>query len=147
MRKLAIGLLTALAAAGACKNNNGTGPSPAELTGTWEATKIEFTRVSNPSEKVDVVPEGGSATLVMASGGACTFTLTNTGGPDGTFTGTWSASADELTLDLQGPFFQTTWQFGVTLSSNTLTLTGADTEFTFDVAPEAAKFGLVLTRS
>ncbi|MGD2045201.1 MAG: hypothetical protein PVJ80_05900 [Gemmatimonadota bacterium] len=146
MRTTAIALLVALAAASGCKNNRGTGPSPAELTGTWEASKIEFTRVSNPSETVDVVPTGGAATLLLGSGGACTFTLAGTGGPDGTFTGTWSSSGDVLTLNVTGPFFSTTWQFDTTLSTDRLTLSGADTEFTFDVAPEAAKFGLELDR-
>lgn len=146
MRTRTIALLAALAVAGGCKSEGGTGPSPAQLTGTWEATKIEFTRVSNPSETVDVVPTGGTATLVLANGGACTFTLVATGGPDGVFSGTWSASADELTLDVTGPFFHTTWQFDMTLSANALTLSGADTDFTFDIAPEAAKLGLELAR-
>ena len=146
MRTRAIALLVAMVAAGGCKSKNGTGPAPAELTGTWEATKIEFTRVASPTMTVDVVPDGGSATLVLAAGGACTFVIANTDGPDGTFTGTWSASSDELTLDLAGPFFDTTWQFDMTLTTDVLTLSGADTDFTFDVAPEAAKFGLVLAR-
>jgi hypothetical protein len=139
-------LLATMIAVSACKGDGGAGPSSAELAGTWDAAKIEFTRVSDPSQTVDAVLTGGTATLVLAGGGGCTFTLTGTGGPDGTFTGTWSASADELSLDLVGPFFSTTWQFEMTLATNTLMLTGADTEFTFDVAPEAAKFGLVLDR-
>ena len=147
MRRLAIVVLALLGAASACKSNgNGTGPSPAELTGTWDATKIEFTQVASPFTKVDVVPTGGSAVLVLVSGGGCTFTITATGGPDGVFTGTWSASSDLLSLDLAGPFFNTTWEFDMTLSNTTLTLSGADTDFTFASTPEAAKFGLVLTK-
>lgn len=144
MRTRAIALLVAVVAAGGCKAKGGTGPSPAELTGTWEATKIEFTRVSNPSETVDVVLTGGSGTLVLASGGTCTFILVTNGGPEGTFSGTWSAT-DILSLDLTG-MFHTTWQFEMTLSTDVLTLWDADTDFTFDAVPEAARFGLTLAR-
>lgn len=127
MRTMVVALLAALATLGACKND-GTGPSAAELTGTWEATTA-----------------GGSATLVLGAGSVCTLQMTIPSNPTWNFTGTWSASVDVLSLDLTGPF-NPTWQFDMTLAGNTLTLAGADTDFAFNGSLEAAKLGFEWAR-
>ena len=45
-----------------------------ELTGSWEATKAEFFRVTD-GMWVDVVGEGGSLSLTVTSSGRCTFII------------------------------------------------------------------------
>ena len=45
-----------------------------ELTGSWEATKAEFFRVTD-GMWVDVVGEGGSFSLTVTSSGRCTFII------------------------------------------------------------------------
>jgi hypothetical protein len=131
----------------ACGGDDGSGPSESELAGTWRATKYELVSVANPSLKVDMVALGGTVTMTLSSSGAFTLVAQMPDEPAETFTGTWEASSEILTLDfvtgLSGDM-----QFDMSLSGNILTLSGADAEMDLDGdgQDEAAKVTIVLTR-
>jgi len=132
----------AAAMAVACSDD--TGPSEDELTGSWLATKVELVSVANPATKVDLVALGGTVRLVLSASNTYTLTLVVPGEPQEVITGTWSASEDVLTLtDDDGDL-----QFEMSLSGDTLTLSGADAEFDFndDSIDEPAKVNLTLVR-
>lgn len=145
MRRGTVGSIMAalLVAATACGGDD-NGPSGDDLVGTWQASKLELVSVANPATKVELIASGG--TLVLVLNEAKTFSMTQTvpGSPDEVTTGTWSASIDVLTLT----YGMGTYQFDMVLSSNTLTLTGADGSYDFngDDTDEPAKINLTLHR-
>jgi hypothetical protein len=116
--------------AGGC-GDGGTGPAEEELTGTWQATKMEFVSVSNPAQKVDVITLGVTANLALNAGGTFLLTTTEPGHSAETRSGTWSASTDVMTLKWTTPFTGE-WQFDMALSGGSLTLSGADAEYNID---------------
>jgi hypothetical protein len=150
MNTLRIASLAAaiLLAAGACNDDDGTGPSPSALAGTWNATKFEYVEVANPANKIDVIPLGGTLTVVLTGAGAFTAASTFPGEAPFNAAGTWSASADVFTLNFTSGM-SGTQQFDFSLSGNTLTLNGADAEFDFDDddVDDPAKLNLVLVRN
>lgn len=140
-------LLTILAGVAlACDDE--TGPSAEELAGTWQATEVEYVSVSQPVQSVDVIAAGGSATLVLANAGTFTWTITPVGEPAQVRSGDWEAGGDVLTLTETGVPFMSEFQFNVVLTGNTLTLSGADSEYDFDgdSQEEPAKLSMVLER-
>ena len=122
------------------------GPSPSEITGTWQATQVEYVSVAQPSVSVDLIAdEDYSATLVLAANGSYTFTLTPPADQPQVTTGTWELAGDVLNVAPTGTQFRL--QFDIALSGNTLRLTGAGAEYEFvDNQPEDATLNLVLTR-
>ena len=46
------------------------------LAGTWEASVFEYTSQVDTLQRVDLIEEGGSATLVISANGAYTLTVT-----------------------------------------------------------------------
>jgi hypothetical protein len=131
----------------ACHGDGGTGPSPASLTATWQATKAEFVNIANSSNKVDLVATGGSVVLVLTEGKTWTMTIRAPGDPDDVRNGTWSSSTDVLTLAFSGSF-SGEMQFDMSLSGNTLTLSGGHTPFDVngDGSDEETTLTLVLAR-
>jgi hypothetical protein len=145
MRRHGWALVAALALVGGCDSDGATEP-PAGLAGTWDATKVEFVRVANPSQKIDVVPLGGALTLTLAETGTFTVLVAFPGDAPWTTAGTWQASSDVLTLNYTSGL-SGTHQFDMMLSGNTLSLNGAHTEFEFvDEVEEDALLNLVLSR-
>lgn len=141
----ATSLVLLLGAAVACGEDS-AGPSQDDIVGTWEATVMEFVSVSAPVDTVDLIADGGSATLVLAANGTYTFTVTPVGDPPDVQTGTWELGGEVMTVSPTGlPF---SYQFDVVLAGDTLSLSGADAEYDFDGddVPEAAKLNLVLVR-
>jgi len=136
----------AVGAGVACGGDGGAGPSPQSLVGTWGATKAELVMVSNPSTKVDLVAMGGTVQLVLTTANTFTLTVSMPGEPLEQSGGTWS-SGDVLTLTYTSGR-SGNQQFDISLSGNTLTLTGADTDYDFDDdgVYEAAKVNLALLR-
>ncbi len=126
----------------ACSGDDGGGGNPADLVGTWTASKVEF--VSATYGTVDLVSKGGSATLVLNSNMTYTATVRMPGQPDQVMTGTWNTS-DGLSL-VESPTSQ--MQFNYVLAGNTLTLTGADSSFDFngDSIWEPAKLNITASR-
>lgn len=142
-------LLTVLMAGtmGACSGDN-NGPSEASLTATWHATNAEFVSVTNPAQKVELVGIGGSVVLALNANNTFTMTTTTPGKPAAQLSGTWSASADVLTLSYQFAGTQGQAQYEMTLNGDTLLLMGADGSFDVngDNALEDVKINLTLTR-
>ncbi len=135
------------AAVGACGSDKGTGPAPSGLAGVWRASKAEYVSAANSSTKVDVVALGGTLVLTLTSAGTFNVASTSPGEPAISWAGTYSASVDMISFNVTSGFAGT-MEFDMTLNGNTLTLTGADSEFDFngDDAPEEAKLNLVLAR-
>jgi hypothetical protein len=130
------------AVAVACSDD--TGPSEDELAGSWLATKLELVSVASPATKVDLITLGATVRLVLSESHMYTLTLTVPDEPEEVVTGTWSASEDVLTLtEADGDL-----QFDMSLSGNTLHLTGADAEFDFngDDIDEPARINVTLIR-
>ena len=146
MRKAVLIILAALVILvfGSCKDSS-TGPSPQGLTGTWQATKAEYVSVANPSTKVDIVAQGSTVTLVLDTS-TFTLTITDPGKAPKVTTGTWTSTTDTMTLEPSG--MSGGWTFDMTLSGNTLTLSGANVLFDFGGTGtvQDAKLNLVLTR-
>ncbi len=133
-----------LGAAFACGDDS-AGPAASEITGTWQATKVEYVSVAQPSVSVDLIAdEDWSATLVLGANGSYTFTRTPPGGQPLVDTGTWELDGDVLNVAPAGTQFRL--QFDIALSGNTLRLSGADVEYAFNGSAEDAKLNLVLTR-
>jgi hypothetical protein len=128
-------------------NDDSAGPAASDITGTWQATQVEYVSVAQPTVSIDLIAdEDYSATLVLASSGSYTFTLTPPGGQPTVDTGTWELDGEVLTVAPAGTQF--TLQFDIALSGDTLRLSGADAEYDFDddTIPEDAKLNLVVTR-
>jgi hypothetical protein len=139
-------LALSLALLPACKKDKAVGPKPAEITGLWHASKVEYVSKSAPSTRVDLIAAGGSATARISEGGAFEWVLTEAGQPPDTTTGTWRLSGDLFEVTPTGMAWA--WSWDATLSGSTLTLTGADMEFDFDHdgTPDPADQNTVLVR-
>lgn len=145
MREWAAAL--AVGAAVACGGSS-SGPSAETLTGTWGATKAELVKASSSSTKVDLVAKGGTVRLVLRDNKSFTLTVTEPGEPVEETVGTWSASADVLTLAFSIGSNSGEMQFDMSLSGGTLSLVGADTGYDFDDdgVDEPAKVNLTMIR-
>jgi hypothetical protein len=131
MRTPALFALFAATSIAACGGaNNTTAPSPQTLAGTWRATRAEFVSRASSSLRVDVVSQGTTMVLTLASNNAYTLTITDPGHSPQATTGTWSSSTDVLTLRPTGMPFSI--EFDMTMSGSTLTLTGGSVEFDFN---------------
>lgn len=98
-----LGLLPGLALA--C-GGDAAGPSASELTGTWQATQVEYVRVADPSTSVDLIAdENWTVTLVLTSSGGYTLTQTPPGGGPRVSTGTWDLDGDVLNVAPTGTVF------------------------------------------
>jgi hypothetical protein len=116
-----------------------TGVTIADLVGTWNATKLEFTNKANPAQKVDLVPLGAQARLVVEPSGRAITTFSFQGSTE-VDTSQIVIRGDTLLVDGRRVLF--------TLSGNTLTLTFNDESFDFnqDGTPEAAILLAILRR-
>ncbi len=129
----------------ACSGDGSSTPS-SNLVGTWNVSKYELVSTSSPSTKVELISQGGTATIVMKSDGTYQGTSKLPGEPSESVTGTWSASSDVLTMTQVG--MSGNMQFNYSLSGSTLTLTGADAEWDFngDGVEEPAKLNIAATK-
>jgi hypothetical protein len=118
--------------------------NPADLVGTWDATKLEFTQVASPGQKVDLVALGGAFSITFNADSSYRAILTAPEASPDTITGTWDGSVDVLTLRETGSTGEQ--QFDYTLSGSTITLSGADTSFDFGNGDEPAKVGGTLVK-
>lgn len=115
-----------------CGEDKAVGPKPTEITGLWTVTKDEYVNKANPALVVNRISPDSIATCAINADKSWVFILRRAGGhaPDTTI-GTWSLDGDEFhVVPTETPFV--TWAWGVNLSSNTLTLTGADMWFDFN---------------
>ena len=142
-------LLTLIASlATSCDDDDPSGPAAPSLVGTWNLTAIELVSVANSSIQVDLMDEGVTGSLALEGDGDFVLSVIDpVEGPE-SFTGTWSMT-DVLTLEHDAGQFVGEWQFDVTLTGNTLRLTGADAEFDFndDGVEDPAKLNITGTRA
>jgi hypothetical protein len=115
----------------ACDDDDPAGPSSATLAGNWTVTQIELVSVANASISVDLMDEGVTATLELEADGDFFLRVTDPVEGLEIFTGHWTYT-DVLTMEHIGGQFVGEWQFAVSLTGDTLRLTGADAEFDFD---------------
>ncbi len=99
MRVRTLAVVAALASL-SC-SGGGDAPSADQLAGTWNATKIQYASPSGLGT-VDIAAQGGSATLVFGGNDTLQFTLRQPDGTTGTFTGTYAASVDLLSVTITG---------------------------------------------
>lgn len=145
-RYCSVGLALVVGATLTCGDDDGAGPSASDITGMWQATSVEYVAAGQPALTEQLLAGGGTATLELAAGGTYTFTLTPAGAPTEIENGGWQLLGDVMVVTPEGALFSLV--FDVSLSGNTLRLSGADTEFDFDDdgTPEPAVLNLVLTR-
>jgi hypothetical protein len=144
MRKAALIVIVALAflAAASCKGTSTT-PSFQAPVGTWQATSAEYVSVANPSQRVNIVSQGATVTLVLETS-TFTLTISNPGESPTVTTGSATYTSDTMTLAPSGTSF--TWVFNMTLSGKGMTLSGAHVQFDFSGTMEEATLTMVLTR-
>jgi hypothetical protein len=144
MRKAALIIIIALAflAAASCKGTS-TSPTLQAPTGTWQCTRAEYVSVADPSQRVNIVSEGATVTLVLEAS-TFTFKISYPGEDPTVTTGSWTYTSDTMTLAPSGTSF--TWVFNMTLSGKGMTLSGAHVQFDFSGTMEEATLTMVLTR-
>lgn len=138
--------LIVLAVAGVgCGDDEPSGPSEDEITGTWLATKVEYT---NPEvgPAVDLIALGGSASLILNPDNSLAYTVTPSGGAADVTEGTWQLGGQVMTITPAGMPFS--WQFEVDFSGDGLRMSGANVEFDLDDddIDEPAELNLEFTR-
>ena len=103
---------------------------PADLAGTWNATSFLWTSDADASVTFELIGEGGSFQLVIASDGSFTGAFTM-GSEVDAFSGTIAISGSNIIItDTEDPNDPST--MGFELNGNTLTMTSDDDEFDFD---------------
>lgn len=119
--------------------------SPSGLEGTWKATKAEFISATNSAKRTDVVAQGTTVTLAIA-GNTFTQTFADPGQTPRVTTGTWTSTKDTMSLTPSGMSWS--WQFDMSQSGNSLSLSGASVEFDFAAngVMEQAKLYMTLAR-
>ncbi len=135
--------LAACAALGGCLSGP-TGPTPAEITGTWQATSYVYLN-KNGLDDYDMIAAGGSATLVLRADKSAELRRTRPGQAPEVIPGTWMLDAERFGFIL-GP--GNDWNFEVKLTGNTLRLTDCIMSYDFhdDGTMEQAEWQMTLTR-
>ena len=103
--------------------------SPSDFVGDWLASSYVVTNIANTSQSEDLTALGITLSLMFTE-----TTYSGTASFPGelaeTFSGTYTISGNELTLNETGELEPDMMTY--TLSGNTMTLTGNDDEFDFD---------------
>jgi hypothetical protein len=139
-------LAVAILATTACGGDGGTGPSATDLTGTWQLTKVLFVSQAQPQLSVDLIAQGGTATLTLdPNKDFMVVIIMPLVAPD-TTTGTWALNGQYLDVTPTGAGFA--WQFKVTVTATTITLANASVDFDVnnDGTDEPAKLTMQGTR-
>ncbi|MGE5175556.1 MAG: hypothetical protein ACM3JJ_04200 [Hyphomicrobiales bacterium] len=125
-----IALLLLLLGGVACNKDNKVGPKPAQITGDWNATMVEYRSRTTPQVRVDLIALGGAVKVSIRDDHAWVYVYTAPGGSPDTSTGTWRLDGDLFKVQPTG--FPWEWTYDVSLSGSTLHLDDADVEFDFD---------------
>lgn len=144
-RLILVGSLAAAACSGGASSSP-TAPSPQTLAGAWNATRAEFVSVATLTLRVEAIAQVMAILLTLDASGTFTQRTTAPGTAAETETGTWSATSDVLTLRPTG--ISGNVQFDMTLSGNTLTLSGGHRLFDInnDDHDEETILSMTLTR-
>lgn len=125
-----------------CGDDDPMGVEPDDIAGTWTATSMLFTSVTNNTLSEDIIVDD-IATLVIVFGadGTYTFTFTFPPLPDENETGTYSVSGSTLTATPTGGVAETST---IARDGDTMTLTESD-DFDFDDGNGDVPATLVIT--
>jgi hypothetical protein len=131
MKKAAFIILVATAFLGTAGCKSSTSPEEAAgLVGTWNATSAEFVSTTNSGQRVNIISQGSTLTLVFDAN-TYVLTISEPGEDPQVRSGSWSASTDVLTLvTTSGGSGET--QFDWSLQGNQLTLSGGHVPFDFN---------------
>ena len=136
-----LGVLAVTAGCG----GGGTGPSQAELVGTWQVVKCEYVSTSGLGT-VDLITGGGTGTLILTADDTLTLNVTPVSGDPVTLTATYEIMGIDL-MRVTPANASWYWAWDMNLSGHTLKLTGASAEYDFDDGQgEPAKWNLVMTK-
>jgi hypothetical protein len=114
-----------------CGEDKVTGPKPSEITGNWNATKLEYVPKSGGHSAVDLIAAGGTATCAINANQTLVLIITPASSVPDTVTGSWVIDGDQFKFspdDMPG----STSFYDVNLSSNVLELTGGDVWYDFN---------------
>ncbi len=147
MKVSSLGIALFVAVAVGCSDSgNSTGPASAsDFVGDWLASSYVLTSIANTSLSEDLIPLGMTLSITFTEttySGTAAFT----GEPTETFSGTYTISGNQLTLNETGqgePELMT-----YTLSGNAMTLAGSDEEYDFDDdgVEDPATFSMLLAK-
>ena len=139
---VALGGLASVLACG----DQGTGPSQAQLVGTWQVTRCEYVSTQGRGT-VDLVAGGGSGTLVIGADDTLRLSVTPASGTPVSLTATYRIEGIDL-LQVTPAGVTWYWAFDMALSGNTLTLDGGSGQYDFDHdgQPDPATWNLTMTR-
>ncbi len=147
MKASSLGLALLVTVAVGCNDSgNSTGPaSPSEFVGDWLASSYVVTSIANTSLSEDLVPLGLTLSITFTEttySGTAAFD----GEPTDTFSGTYTISGSQLTLNETGQGTPDTMTY--TLSGNAMTLSGDDEDHDFDEdgQDDPATFVMVLAK-
>ncbi|HVP37715.1 MAG TPA: lipocalin family protein [Candidatus Saccharimonadales bacterium] len=143
---LAAALCLVAAAGVSCGGSEATAPKQTQITGSWNATKVEYVSTGGLGT-VDLIAGGATATMVLGADNSFTYACTPAGGGTPTTThGTYVLTRDVIQVTPTGSAWSWTWS--VVLSNNSLRLTGASAEYDFntDGVGEPATWNLTFTR-
>lgn len=111
-------------------NGEIVGPPWSGLSGTWEATRFEY---SDEAHSVDLVALGGTFTVEFTGQFSCRLTIAFAGEPIKIVDGNWYATLAEFVISYDGTGYETTWAFEQwNVSATTLTLRSAWATYDFD---------------
>lgn len=147
LRAGALALVLSLLAG--CGKDKTVGPKPAEITGFWSVTSLQYVQKAAPHTTVELITAGATATCAINSDKSFVRIYKPASGPPDTTAGTWELDGDQFKVSpTMTPW---PWYYDVNLSSNTLTLSGADVWYDFNgdtqyQAEEEADNNMVLAR-
>lgn len=131
----------------ACSSSSDTGTANLDLNGNWTATKYQFVSVNHAGTSFDLVAQGYTVTLV-GTATAWTVTAVKNGATFDIEIGTYTATANSITLTTTNHANNVTTTFNASKSGNTLTMTGAQATFDFGAGngTEAATLNITLVK-
>ena len=117
-----------------------------DIVGTWHATRLEFVNNANPANTVEAIALGATVTMIFNATHTFSLTLTLPGQPAEVSSGTYVVTATTLTITVTSENPVQTLNFAMSLSGNTLTLTGGTTTFNFGTGEVPATLNVTATR-
>ena len=128
-------------------DNNTTFPTPTVLAGNWIASKVEFTNQENPSQKIDISQQGGSASITIETNGHYTFNVLISGETPSVETGTIIGVSSQV-IEFRSNN-GVTHSRAYTYSTTVFTLQDEYSDFDFDGddTNESATLYIILQRS
>ncbi len=149
MKASSLGAALLVAVAVGCSDSgDSTGPvaSPSEFVGNWLASSYIVTSIANTSLSEDLVVGQQMTISITFTETTYSGTASFPGEPTETFSGTYTISGNQLTLNETGQ--GTPELMTYTLSGNAMTLAGSDEEYDFDDdgVEDPATFTMLLVR-